>query len=78
MSKEGKDSFVKIFPEMKEKTIVCNNLIEAEKIQKMAKESIELKKDKEKFTFLNVGRHDEKQKKLTRIINAAKKIKEEK
>lgn len=78
VSKEGKDSFVKIFPEMKEKTIVCNNLIEAEKIQKMAKESIELKKDKEKFTFLNVGRHDEKQKKLTRIINAAKKIKEEK
>lgn len=78
VSKEGKESFVKIFPEMKEKTIVCNNLIEDEKIKEMAKESIELKKDKEKFTFLNVGRHDEKQKKLTRIIKAAKKLKEEK
>lgn len=78
VSKEGKESFVKIFPEMKEKTIVCNNLIEDEKIKEMAKESIELKKDKEKFTFLNVGRHDEKQKKLTRIIKAAQKLKEEK
>lgn len=77
VSKEGKESFVKIFPEMKEKTIVCNNLIEDEKIKEMAKESIELKKDKEKFTFLNVGRHDERQKKLTRIITAAKKLKEE-
>ena len=63
---------------MKQKTIVCNNLIEAETIQELAKQTIELKKDKEKFTFLNVGRHDEKQKKLTRMITAAKKLKEEK
>ncbi|MCI8443713.1 MAG: glycosyltransferase [Clostridia bacterium] len=78
VSKEGRESFIKIFPEMKQKTIVCNNLIEAETIQELAKQTIELKKDKEKFTFLNVGRHDEKQKKLTRMITAAKKLKEEK
>ncbi len=77
VSKEGKEAFLKVFPEMKEKTIVCNNLIDEEKITKMAKETIELKKDPKKFTFLNVGRHDEKQKKLTRIIVAAKKLKEE-
>ena len=76
VSEEGKESFIKVFPEMKQKTIVCNNLIDGEKIKKLAQEEIELKKEKEIITFLNVGRHDEKQKKLTRIIEAAKKVKE--
>lgn len=75
VSQEGKESFIKIFPEMKEKTMVCNNLINAQKIKEMAEEKIDFKK--EVFTFLNVGRHDEKQKKLTRIIEAAKQLKEE-
>lgn len=57
--------------------MVCNNLINDNKIKKMAEEPIELKKDEEKFTFINVGRHDEKQKKLTRIIEAAKQLKQE-
>ncbi len=77
VSKEGKESFLKVFPELEEKTRVCNNLINEEKISKMAEETIELKKDEEKFTFINVGRHDEKQKKLTRIIAAAKRLKQE-
>ena len=49
---------------MKEKTIVCNNLIDNKKIEKLAEEEIELKKE-EIITFLNVGRHDEKQKRLS-------------
>lgn len=77
VSKEGKESFLKIFPEMKEKTIVCNNMVDSEQIIKMANEKIEMKKDEEKVTFINVGRHEERQKKLTRIIYAAKKMKEE-
>lgn len=76
VSNEGKNNFLKIFPEMKEKTIVCNNLIDYKKIKKMSEEKIEFKKDK-KITFLNVGRHDEKQKRLTRIIDASKKLKQE-
>ena len=77
VSKEGKESFLKVFPELEAKTMVCNNLINDSKIKKMAEEPIELKKDEEKFTFINVGRHDEKQKKLTRIIEAAKQLKQE-
>ena len=73
--KEGRDSFIKIFPEMKEKTIVCNNIIDANKIKKQAEEDIEIKRDK-KITFLNVGRHDEKQKKLSRLIKAGSLLKE--
>lgn len=77
VSKEGQESFSKVFPEMKNKTIVCNNLIDSKKITKMSKEKIDIDKDSEKVTFVNVGRHEEKQKKLTRIIMAAKKLKEE-
>ena len=77
VSEEGKESFIKLFPEMKKKTMVCNNLIDSDKIRKMAKEEIEYKKSPNKITFLNVGRHDEKQKKLKRIIEASKKLKQD-
>ena len=75
VSKEGKDSFISVFPEIKEKTIVCNNLIDNQKIEELANEEIELKKE-EITTFLNVGRHDEKQKKLSKLIEAAAKLKQ--
>lgn len=77
VSEEGKDSFTKIFPEMKEKTIVCNNLINYTKIKELANEKIEIKKDPNCVTFLNVGRHDEKQKRLTRLIEASNKLKKD-
>ena len=75
VSKEGRDSFIDIFPEMKDKTIVCNNLIDADKIKKMSEEKIEIEKYKE-ITFLNVGRHEEKQKRLSRLIEASKMLKD--
>lgn len=77
VSKEGQESFLKVFPEMKNRTIICNNLIDSKKITQMSKEKVDIDKNSEKVTFVNVGRHEEKQKKLTRIIMAAKKLKEE-
>lgn len=77
VSKEGKESFIKIFPEMKDRTIICNNLIDYKKIEKLADEKIELQKDNQNVTFLNVGRHDEKQKRLTRVIEASEKLKKD-
>ena len=77
VSKSGKQSFLEAFPNLKEKVFFCNNLIDYEQIFKLAKEKIDLKYNKEITTFLNVGRHDENQKKLTRIIESAKKLKEE-
>lgn len=76
VSKEGKESFISLFPKMRTKTMVCNNLIDNEKIEMLSKEEIELKKEPI-VTFLNVGRHDEKQKKLSRLIEAADKLKQE-
>ena len=87
VSKEGKDSFIKVFPEMKEKTMVCNNLIDANKILELSKEKIpeeDLSKinklentQKETTIFINVGRHQEKQKKLSRLIEAATMLKKD-
>ena len=74
VAEEGKNSFLKIFPEMKNNTITCNNLINNKKIIELSKEKINLDKDKNVIIFLNVGRHDEKQKRLTRIIEASKKL----
>lgn len=68
-----KKVFVAQFPELKNKTIVCNNLIDYKKIQDMSNEKIELERDKLP-TFINVGRHDEKQKKISRIINSVEKL----
>lgn len=75
VSKAGAESFSNIFPEEKEKVIFCNNLIDDQKITNLSQETIE--ETKEAYTFVNIGRHDEKQKKLIRILEAAKKLKEE-
>lgn len=84
VSELDKKVFIAQFPELTKKTIVCNNLIDYEKILKLAKEKIEVKdlaKLKEVENdgtslpiFINVGRHDEKQKRITRIINATEKL----
>lgn len=75
VSKEGRNSFIKVFPEMKQKTIICNNLIDSEKIKRLSEEKIEIYQKENITTFINVGRHDEKQKRLSRIIEAARKLK---
>lgn len=70
VSDEGKNTFIKVFPEMEKRTFTCNNLIDGKKIIELSKEKIELKKENIP-TFINVGRHEERQKRLSRIIEAA-------
>ena len=72
VSQSGKQTFLQIFPE-KRNVYYCNNLINSKEIYKMSKKKIDLVP--RATTFLNVGRHDEKQKKLTRIIEAARFLK---
>ncbi len=75
VSKKSCETFLEVYPEKKGSVIFCNNLIDYEKIQTLAQENI--KERKTKYTFVNVGRHDETQKKLTRILEATKKLKQE-
>lgn len=61
-----------------ENVLVCNNLIDYQKILELSNEPIEIKKDGTITTFVNVGRHDEHQKKLTRLLESAKRLHEDK
>ncbi len=65
------------FPEFKDKSYVCNNLIDYDRILKLADEEVNDFEKKELPTFINIGRHDEKQKKLSRIIGATIKLNKE-
>lgn len=98
VSNLDKKVFIAQFPELTKLTTVCNNLIDYEKIYKLANEKIPdedlekifgedypniklnklAKKETEKETkvpiFINVGRHDEKQKQISRILDATEKL----
>ena len=75
VSKNAKNDFMNIFPDIKENVKVCNNLIDYEKINSLASEEIDIEKDSKIKTFLNVGRHEELAKRLTRLIQASNMLK---
>lgn len=56
-----------------ENTIVCNNFIDGDAILENAKEDCDYNRGKDPV-FINVGRHDEFQKRLSRIIDASKRL----
>lgn len=76
VSKAACDTFTQIYPDMKNKTVYCNNLVNYTRIEKMAKEKIQRNKE-EVYTFLNIGRQEERQKRLTRLIEAAKQLRQD-
>lgn len=76
VSENDRKVFLKYFKNNTENTITCNNLIDEEEIVKKSEVKIKEKKEA-KTTFVHIGRHDEKQKRISRIINSAKKLNEE-
>jgi len=76
VSKSAQKCFLEVFPE-KKNTYFCNNIVRDKEIIEKSNEQIELHLEDNNITFLNVGRHDEKQKKITRIIEATKMLKKE-
>jgi glycosyltransferase involved in cell wall biosynthesis len=69
VSNESKNNILKIFPYIKDKSFVINNFIDLNKIEKLSKESTNLKKDLLYKDFMFIGRIDEHQKKLSRMID---------
>lgn len=65
------------FPEFSRKAKVCHNLINYEEILEKADENVDDFKEKDITTFINIGRHDENQKRLSRIINATRRLNKE-
>lgn len=76
VSEENKKDVCKHYQEIKDRAVVCNNFINGEEILTKSLEKCDYKKDK--ITFVNVGRHEERQKRLSRIIEACKMLKNEK
>jgi hypothetical protein len=72
VSKESEESFLSIYPDLKEKTIVFNNFIDIKKIKSQRKEKIEIEKNKKRKLFVFVGRLDDSSKKLKRAIKLVK------
>lgn len=77
VSNESRIKIQDIFPNQKDKMITINNLIDSSRIIKLSKEHID-DVSKDNMTFLFVGRLDEEQKKVSRIIEIAQKLKNEK
>lgn len=74
VSNESANSFIKFYPNLKEKVEVFNNFIDTKKIQESSLEKITIQHPKDKKLLLFVGRLDEGQKRLSRAINLMKEI----
>lgn len=78
VSENDKKTFIKNFETQKDKCIKCNNLIDYNNIIQKSKEpALGLEERENIVTFINLGRHKETQKKISRIINATKRLNEE-
>lgn len=77
VSKNAKNNFLKVLKNVEQEVLVCNNLIDYNKIQKLSRKKINIKQDENITTFLNIGRHEEESKKITRLIGAAEKLKKD-
>lgn len=78
VSERDKNTFVRYFSQYDKKCFYCNNLIDYQAIEKKANESImDFPPEETKVTFIHIGRHEEKQKRITRIIKATKRLENE-
>ena len=77
VSNESKKDLCKIYPIIKDKSITVNNIVDYEKILKLSEKKVNVKRTTKKI-FLFVGRLDESSKRLTLLLDVAKKCKIEK
>lgn len=75
LSNEAKENFTKTYPNLTDKIIISGNLVEKNNIIKLS--SAEKIKKGSKFIFINISRHEEESKKITRLIEASKKLSKE-
>ena len=76
VSRTSKESFFRVYPDLEDRLILIGNLINYSKIQALSNIEIDLEKSN-CYTFLTLGRHDELEKKLSRVILVSEKLKTE-
>lgn len=72
VSNESRKNFCKYYKDLKDKTLVINNLINIKEIIDKSKEKVDITKSKEDITFMFLGRLDEHQKKISRLMECFK------
>lgn len=78
VSEDSKNDFLKIFPNIKNNVIECGHYLDYRKMINQSNEQIDdLDINKNVPTFVNIGRHSEKEKKLSRLLKVANRLKEE-
>lgn len=77
VSYDGCKAFLELYPENEKKVVVCHNLIDYINMEKLSQEKVDMPNLNAKPVFINVSRHTDYDKKLTRLINATEKLKSE-
>ena len=72
VSNESRDSFVRIYKELEDKTLVFNNFVDIDRIKELSNKKIDIEKNKDRPLFVFVGRLDDSSKKLKRAIKLVK------
>ncbi len=75
VSNEMKNNLIKIYPNIKNKSYVINNLIDYENILKLSKENVDIKFNKDNINLLFVGRLDETSKNIMLQLELINKLK---
>ena len=76
VSNESKKDLCNIYPQIKNKSVTINNLVDYKTIVELSQKKLNIKKTR-KRVFLFVGRLDESSKRLTLLLDVAKKCNEE-
>jgi len=76
VSQNGLNDYLSLYPQDKCKCYLCYNFIDYKEILELSKKKINVSKSKNKINIVNVSRHTEVDKKITRIINAIEKLKD--
>lgn len=77
ISKSAIDAYLTLYPMDKEKIVLSHNYIDYNKILKSSEVKVDDMYDKNCITFINVSRHTEYDKRLSRIICACDKLKKD-
>lgn len=76
ISAKAMEAYLSLYPEDNSKVVLCHNYIDYDKIIKSSKVKVDDMYHKDSITFINVSRHTEYDKRISRIINACEKLKE--
>lgn len=74
VSKNGMNAYLELYPEDTEKAILCNNVIDYQRIISLSEENPEDLFKKNEINLINVSRHTEYDKRLSRLLYAVQKL----